>query len=121
MTTTEFDDDLYARLEPVARAGRVIHTLGIARPNRIVALGRDGVRVETQRSDEKGTGPQLVPAWMVTVAWRRLLVRGRLSQEELLKELNVKRSAFVCALLAQFDDVEVERARPITLRRLTRL
>jgi hypothetical protein len=34
----------------------------------------------------------------------------------LLNELNVKRSAFVCALLARFDGVEVELDKPIVLR-----
>jgi hypothetical protein len=45
---------------------------------------------------------------MIATAWHRLLQRGRLSQQEVLEELNVKRSAFVCALLARFPDVEVE-------------
>jgi hypothetical protein len=39
-----------------------------------------------------------------------------LSQNELLNDLNVKRSAFVCALLAQFPDVVVESLQPTVLK-----
>jgi hypothetical protein len=52
---------------------------------------------------------------MVAVAWDRLCKNGSLSQDELLNDLNVKRSAFVCALLAQFPDVVVRQTRPTVL------
>jgi hypothetical protein len=94
----------------------VINTLGIARPNRIVSIDREGILVETQRSIDNGTGPQLVPAWMIATAWEHLRLRGRLSNQELLHDLNVKRSAFVCALLSHFAEVEIESLRPIALR-----
>jgi hypothetical protein len=37
---------------------------------------------------------------MIVVAWHHLRQNGELSQNELLNNLNVKRSVFVCALLA---------------------
>ena len=66
-----------AGVEHAVRPGQVINTLGIARPNRIVSIDRAGVLVETERSAEKGTGPQLVPAWMIATAWQHLRVHGR--------------------------------------------
>lgn len=103
-----FDDALLDLIHAAVDVGDVITTLGRARPNKIAWINEDGVWVLTEKSDLDGTGPQLVPAWMITVAWQQLVQRGRLSQQELLEELNVKRSAFVCALLAHFPDVEVE-------------
>lgn len=93
----------------------MIATLGISRPNRIVSIAPDGILVETDRSAALGTGPQLVPAWMVQTAWDHLRSAGTLTNAHLLNVLNVKRSAFVCALLAQLPEVTVQRIRPITL------
>ncbi|GLC10036.1 hypothetical protein Mkiyose1665_44720 [Mycobacterium kiyosense] len=53
---------------------------------------------------------------MVVGAWEHLCAHGELTQDELLNDLNVKRSAFVCALLAQFEDVMVESAPATTLQ-----
>ena len=72
------------------------------------------------RSDERGSGPQTVPAWMIAVAWNRLRQKGELSQNELLNDLNVKRSAFVVALFAQFPDVVVRSTRPTVLELVSR-
>jgi hypothetical protein len=115
-----FDDGLLNLINRSVKVGDVVMTLGRARPNRIAWINGDGVWVSTEKSDREGTGPQLVPAWMIAAAWYRLVQRGRLSQQELLDELNVKRSAFVCALLARFPDVEVETgpsslAQPVAL------
>jgi transcriptional regulator with XRE-family HTH domain len=107
-----FDDDLLAMINDSVDIGQVILTLGRARPNTITWINEDGVWVRTEKSDREGAGPQLVPAWMIAAAWQHLTQRGRLSQQELLEELNVKRSAFVCALLAHFPDVEVESGPP---------
>jgi hypothetical protein len=112
---TEFDDDLMDRIRAAVEIGSEIQTLSIKRPNRIVGVDRKGIEVETLRSESRGSGPQLVPAWMVVAAWERLRRRGQLSQTELLNELNVKRSAFVCALLALFPDVVVRSTRPTVL------
>ncbi|OBF29762.1 hypothetical protein [Mycobacterium sp. ACS4331] len=118
MTSIEFDDDLLDRITSVAEVSHEIPTLSIKRPNWISSVDRGGVWVETERSRARRSGPQLVPAWMIVTAWKRLCERGNLSQVELLKELNVKRSAFVCALLAQFPDVAVLQQRPTVLEKV---
>lgn len=61
-----------------------------------------------------------MPPWMIVAAWEHLRHNGELTHHELLHELNVKRSAFVCALLAQFPDVVVRSARPIVLELISR-
>jgi len=52
---------------------------------------------------------------MITAAWDHLRRHGQLSQEELLEDLNVKRSAFVCAFIAGFPNVVVKSVRPTVL------
>ena len=111
----ECDDELLARSESVVSPGTEIQTLSANRPNVIAGIGRDGIWVHTLRSDSLGSGPQLVPAWMIVTAWRRLQKQGVLSHKELLEDLNVKRSAFVVALLAQFPDVTVRSTRPVVI------
>lgn len=120
MKQVELDDELYNRIASVVEAGDEIETLSISRPNWISSFDRSGVWVETGRSRARGSGPQLVPAWMIAVAWERLSKRGDLSHTELLGEMNVKRSAFVCALLARFPDVVVRQSRPTVLELATR-
>jgi hypothetical protein len=111
-----FDDDFLERLRRTVDVGTEIPTLSARhRPNRIAAIEPDGIRVETQRSTGRGSGPQLVPAAMILTAWEHLLAHGRLSNKELLRELKVHRSAFVCALLAKFPEVEIESSSPIVL------
>lgn len=112
MRAAEFDDVLFERISEVAGPGTVILTLSTKNLNRITAVDRKGVWVETERSMSLGSGPQLVPAWMIAVAWERLCDKGELSQQELLNELNVKRSAFVCALVAKFPEVHIRSTRP---------
>jgi hypothetical protein len=111
----ELDDDLFDRVRAVADSGDEIQTISNKRPNRIVSIDRSGVSVETLRSDRLGTGPQVVPAWMIVTAWEHLRRHGQLTHRELLDELNVKRSAFVCALLSRFPDVVVRSTHPIVL------
>lgn len=111
----EFNDAFLELIRSVVEPGDEIETLTSKRPNRIVSIGRRGIEVETLRSDDRGTGPQLVPAWMVIVAWDHLRRNRQLTQSELLNELNVKRSAFVCALLALFPGVLVRSTRPTVL------
>ncbi|MBY0287292.1 MAG: hypothetical protein K2X52_09090 [Mycobacteriaceae bacterium] len=120
MSVAELDDELYDRIASVLDAGDEITTLSIQRPNWISSFDRTGVWVETKRSRARGSGPQLVPAWMIAVAWKRLSSRGVLSHTELLDDMNVKRSAFVCALLARFPDVVVRQDRPTVLELVTR-
>jgi len=56
---------------------------------------------------------------MIVTAWEHLKKHGELSQDWLLNGLNVKRSAFVCALLAHFPEIHVRSTRPTVLE-LTR-
>jgi hypothetical protein len=111
----EFDDTLLERIHSAVQPGDEIFTLANQRPNFIAAIGREGVWVQTLRSKSLGSGPQLVPAWMIVTAWQQLRRSGILSQVELLEDLNVKRSAFVIALLAQFPDVIIRSNRPIVI------
>jgi len=115
---TELDDDLLERITEIVKDGDVIETLSNKRTNWIASFDRAGVWVETERSRARGAGPQLVPAWMIVVAWERLCKNGTLSHIELLHDMKIMRSAFVCALLAQFPDVVVVQDRPAVLERI---
>jgi hypothetical protein len=115
VSATKFDDELFEVLNEVVQAGTVIMTLSSKKLNRIISIDRDGVLVDTERSLARSSGPQRVPAWMIAAAWGRLRDVGELSQQELLNGLNVKRSAFVCALLAKFPDVHIRSTRPTVL------
>lgn len=120
MSVGTFDDDLFDQVSEVVGPGTVIMTLSSKKLNRIIGVDRDGVLVETERSLSRGSGPQRVPAWMIAAAWDRLCDKGELSQQELLNELNVKRSAFVCALVAKFPDVRIRSTRPTVLELTSR-
>jgi hypothetical protein len=109
------DGYLLERILAVVAPGDEIYTLTSKRPNKIVSISSVGIEVETLRSEDRDSGPQLVPAWMIVAAWSHLRRNGRLTQDELLNELNVKRSAFVCALLSQFRDVSIGSSRPTVL------
>ena len=111
----ELDDDLLDRILAAVQPGDEILTISSKRPNVIAAVDREGVWVETLRSQSRGSGPQLVPAWMIVKAWRHLGKTGVLSHGELLGDLNVKRSAFIIALLAQFPKVTVRSTEPIVI------
>lgn len=106
-----------ALVHEVADAHPLIHTVTQRRPNCIVSVRDDGVMVETERSAAKGAGAALTPAWMIEVAWAHLRATGELSQTYLVASngLNVKRSAFVMALLARFPDVTAQ-TNPAVLR-----
>lgn len=110
------DERLFERVAAAVREGDDIETIANKQVNRIAGLDREGVYVETARSRDRGTGPQHVPAWMIVRAWDHLRGNGELSQVVLLNHLNVRRSAFVCALLALFPDVVVQSSRPVVLQ-----
>jgi hypothetical protein len=110
-----FEDSLYELIGTVIQPGDEIDTLSIKHPNEIAEFDRSGIWVNTERSKGSGAGPQHVPAWMIAIAWEGLCANGELSQVEVLNDLNVKRSAFVCALLALFPDVVVRQTRPTVL------
>lgn len=113
---TPFNDELYERIMLAVEPGDEIATLTSLKLNEIMRVDRDGIDVSTERSRRLGIGPQRVPAWMVMRAWEHLRTHGQLTQPELLEVLAVKRSAFVCALIAAFPDVDVEGVRPTKLR-----
>ncbi len=104
--------DAIAASSPV---GATISTVAQHKPNRILAIGPEGVRIETERSLARSGGPELVPAWMLNCAWRELTARRSLTNSFLLNDLNAKRSSAVCALLSRLPNVEVVTTRPITL------
>ncbi len=118
MTADRLDPDLLRLLRQLASTTPVVTTISSRRPNRISGVGPDGVWIETERSDEKGAGPQHVPAWMIQIAWDHLRREGELTNAYLLAAdgLNVKRSSAVCALLAGLPGVSVASSRPIRLR-----
>lgn len=89
------------------------------RPNRVVDLAIGGLWIETDSSAKKGNPAQLVPAWMIQLAWDHLQLHGELTNRFLLDEdgLNVKRSSAVCAVLARLPGIEAVPGRTITLRR----
>lgn len=109
-------EDLLTAIRGAVEVGEIILTLGTARPNRIASIDESGIRVATEKSERKGNEPQLVPAWMIETAWDHLSRHGGLTQSQLVDELNVKRSAFICALLSRLPDVEYESAPRVALR-----
>ncbi len=114
-SVSELDDGFLERIHSVVQPGDEIFTLANKRPNVIAAIDREGIWVETLRSQSRRSGPQLVPAWMILIAWQHLQKTGSLSHTELLEDLNVKRSAFVIALLSRFPDVIIRSTRPVAI------
>lgn len=110
--------ELLERIRAAVAGSPVVVTVTDGRPNRVTEISPEGVWVATQRSRRLERPPQLVEAWMLQVAWEYLSTHGSLTNRFLLADdgLNVKRSSFVCALLAAFPDVVVTRRRPIELR-----
>lgn len=76
MSAAEFEDELFDRIADVVGPGTAILTLSTKNLNRVAGVDRKGVWVETERSMGLGSGPQLVPAWMIAVAWERLCDKG---------------------------------------------
>ena len=99
------------KLEPT------VYTLGAARrPNFVADATASGLYVETERSRAEKRGAQLVSPAMLNLAWDALRARGELSNADLLNELRVHRSSFVCALLARLPGVTLASKAPIVLR-----
>jgi hypothetical protein len=118
MRPTKLSPEVHRLLADAIPPGTTIATLANGKPNRIVGVTYDGVLVETEASKAKGTGPQLVDAWMLESAWTHLRRHGSLTNAYLVSSsgLNVKRSAAVCAILAKLPGVQVASSRPIELR-----
>jgi len=96
---------LLAQLQREVERRPLFLTLSHGKPNRVVELNPHGLYIETDASTAKGNPPQLVPSWMFELAYETLRARGRLTQQEVLNTLNIKRSAAVCAVLARLDEV----------------
>ena len=114
-----FDVELLAQIHAAVQVPGTVYTVAQKAPNHLTAIGETGVWVATGASDAKGSGAQLVPAWMFNEAWTQLRERGSLTQQDLLKGTHgqaVKRSAAVMAVLALLDGVEVVSAKPSEIR-----
>jgi len=109
---------LLREIEAALATNKEVMTLGERpQPNWVRDITPDGVWVETQRSRAAARPAQLVEAWMIQSAWDYLQAHGVLTNRFLLATdgLNVKRSSFVCSLLARLPGVRVVSTRPITL------
>ena len=101
---------LLAQLQRQVELNPLFLTLSHRKPNRVVEVIPEGLYVETNDSRAKGNPPQLVPSWMFELAYETLRARGRVTQQEVLNELNIKRSAAVCAILARLEHVTALKA-----------
>lgn len=112
------DGWLETELRAVMERVGSVSTIARGQVNRIEDVTGEGVTMSTDSSDDKAIGPQLIPAWMLNVAWHHLRETGSLSLRHLVSSdgLNVKRSSAVCALLAQLPGVTVASTQPIELR-----
>jgi len=110
------DPHLFALVQRAARENPVVETLGAKpKPNVVTRVTPGGVYVDTESSRRKGIGPQLVPSWMIGLAWDYLRAHGTLTNRYLLDILHVHRSSFVCALLARLPGVTRRPGRAIAL------
>lgn len=117
----QIEPDLLRLLADAARTDPTVYTLGrAAKPNFVRDVTAGGLWVETQRSRKLQAGDgraasQHIPARMLNLAWDTLRARGRLTNRELLDELRVHRSSFVCAILARLPGVKREEGEGIVL------
>ncbi len=109
-------DDLLFKIKSAIPLGSEILTISHSQPNKVVDINPAGILVQTKRSDSKKTGPQLIDAWMLQLAWDYIKSNGQLSNTMLCNELHVHRSAGVCAILAQLSEIEVTSTFPVVLR-----
>ncbi|MHC4548621.1 MAG: hypothetical protein ACYTEZ_07570 [Planctomycetota bacterium] len=107
---------LYAYLKDEVARNNAFYTLGPRRrKNEVTELTESGLYVETGRSRERSTGPQLIPAWMLNLAWDYLRAHGTLSNRYLLDDLHIHRSSAVCAILARHPSVRRRKGPGIVL------
>ena len=104
-----FEPGLLALLQAEVTRNPLFLTLTRGNPNRVTEVTPHGIYVETEASRAKGNPAQEVPSWMFELAWETLRSRGLLTQQEVLHDLNIKRSAAVCAILARLAGVQVVR------------
>lgn len=110
------DGELLALIErEVARDPMFLTLGGKPAKNLVTDVTPGGLFVETARSRAQRAGSQLVPFWMIALAWEYLRAHGTLSNSHLLNVLHVHRSSFVCALLARLPGVRRRKGRGIVL------
>lgn len=112
------ESELYDAIRSEVARDPSFRTLGNAPKSNIVReVTPFGLYVETDRTRAQHQPPQLVPAWMIELAYSYLIEHGALSNAYLIANdgLNVKRSSFVCALLARLPGIRVRTGGPITL------
>jgi hypothetical protein len=113
----EIEPELLGFIQAQVRDDPKLYTLGpLPKPNVVREATPAGLWVETERSLGAKKPPQLIPPHMLNLAWDALRSRGELSNRDLLDELRVHRSSFVCAMLAKVPGVEVVSSRPVLLR-----
>jgi hypothetical protein len=113
----EIEPELLGFIQAQVRDDPKLYTLGpMPKPNVVREATPAGLWVETERSLGAKRPPQLIPPHMLNLAWDALRSRGELSNRDLLEELRVHRSSFVCAMLAKVPGVEVVSSRPVLLR-----
>jgi hypothetical protein len=103
--------ELLDRIRSVVAEGDTIWTVANGKRNVILEISAEGIRVETDRSSNNGTGPQLVPAALINLDWERLQSTGQLRLRE-----TSHRGSFSCALFSLFPEVVVGSTRPVELR-----
>ena len=109
IATPSFEPQLLTLLRTEVAREPLFLTLTRGNPNRVTEVTPHGIYIETDASRAKGRPPQEVPSWMFELAWETLRARGQVTQQEVLNELNIKRSAAVCAVLARLPAVDVVR------------
>ncbi len=113
-------EDLLLKFKNSIPLGSEILTIARSQPNKVIDINPAGILIQTKRSVAKKTGPQLVDAWMLQLAWDYIKTSGQLSNTMLCNELHVHRSAAVCAILAQLSEIEVTSTFPVILRYKTK-
>ncbi|RLB49339.1 MAG: hypothetical protein DRJ42_21215 [Deltaproteobacteria bacterium] len=111
-----FDAELLRLLQAAVAEDPVFYTLGKKAPNRVSEVTAGGLYVETARSTAKHGHGELVPPWMVNLAWEVLRSQGELTNKELLEELRVHRSSAVMAILSRLPNVEALPGRRVGVR-----
>jgi hypothetical protein len=108
--------DLHALIEAALARDPILRTLATGAQNEVTAISADGLHVHTARTRTRGEGAQLVPGWMIRLAWDYLQAHGALDNRKLLNDLRVHRSSAVLALLARLPGVEATQGTLIGVR-----
>lgn len=94
-------EEFWGKVVNKAKELEKVYTLTQRRENKIMSVRSAGIVVATMRSP-KG---ELVPKYMFDSTFKALSTGKPISQQELLGDYNVHRSAFVMSLVSKLDDV----------------